>query len=136
MKRLLPSVVPVLAGGLLLAACSTTPISRVNANRALYESWPIEIREAVLDGRAERGMTPEMVRVAKGNPSRIEQRSGSKGQEEVWVYQTGSNMGGTQLSIGGGYGGMNVIGAPGSTGSGVTEVEEVVFVDGVVLISY
>ena len=38
----------------LLAGCSTSPISRIDSNRSAYESWPIEVQEAVLNGQAKK----------------------------------------------------------------------------------
>jgi len=135
MNRALIRCVPLIALTILAGACATTTMSRINANRAAFESWPVDMREAILNGQVVKGMTPDMVRVAKGNPTRIEHRDGQKGPEEVWVYQKGGALGGnTELTIGGGYGGVGV--GAGVPVSGVDEVQEVVFVDGTVLIAY
>lgn len=123
----------LLAGGLsLLAGCEspTSPnaiMDRVDANRDVYESWPIEIKDAVLSGQVLRGMTPDMVYVARGNPSeRIDRGNG----DEIWVYRIGGGGGGgggilprgTTVSVGtggsGGYPGSYPGTYPGS-GSGV-----------------
>jgi len=95
----------LLAGGLVLLAGCGSPTSpnaimdRVDANRTVYESWPIEIKDAVLSGQVQRGMTTEMVYVARGNPSeRIDRGNG----DEVWVYRIGggSSGGGSLLPRG------------------------------------
>ena len=52
--------------GLLLTGCASPQMTRIREQRALYESWPIETRQAVLNGRIERGMNPDMVRMALG----------------------------------------------------------------------
>jgi hypothetical protein len=81
---LLIVVVAVAFGG-----CASPQFSRIDADRELYESWPIEIRQAVLDGKAEVGMTPDMVKMALGKPTEIVSRSVIPGQDEIWVYRTG-----------------------------------------------
>ena len=76
----------------LLAGCSSSPqMRRIDANRGLYEQWPIEVRQAVLDGKPEVGMTPDMVEMALGKPTEIVTRSGTPttGDDEVWIYRTG-----------------------------------------------
>ena len=65
-------------------------MSRIDSNRAAYETWPIEMKEAVLNGTAVKGMTPEMVEMALGKPTRVDTRSGSNADDEVWVYSKGS----------------------------------------------
>lgn len=124
-----------------LAACSTSPISRIDSNRAVYESWPFEIQQAVLNGEVKTGMTPEQVEMSIGKPTRVDSRPGKAGQDEVWVYSKGSGLGlgsllgNTGVSVGGGVGGVSV-----GTGIGggrqrapVSDDQEVVFENGVVL---
>ena len=74
----------------LLAGCSTSPISRIDSNRSAYESWPIEVQEAVLNGQAKKGMKPEQVEMALGKPSQVVARSGKNGEDEGWVYRKGT----------------------------------------------
>lgn len=114
------------------AGCSSSQMSRIDRNRDLYETWPIEIRQAVLDGKVEPGMTPDMVRVAWGEPSEIvaQARSG----DEIWVYKRGGDDGSVMYPGGypsgypGSYPGSypsGVIGGPGigiSTGRGGTSI--------------
>lgn len=108
---------PLALAGLvaLLAGCGspTSPnaiMDRVDANRDVYESWPIEIKDAVLSGQVLRGMTTDMVYVARGNPSeRVDRGNG----DEIWVYRIGGGGGrggsilprGTTVSVGTGIGG-------------------------------
>jgi hypothetical protein len=118
---------------LLLAACTTSPLSRIDSNRALYESWPLEIQEAVLNGEVKPGMTPDMVRMSVGRPTEVVTRSVQSGDDEVWVYRKGgSPLSNTGLSIGGGVGGVSVGGSSGGGGGGYEEENEVIFRDGVV----
>jgi hypothetical protein len=109
-------------------------MNRIDANRDVYEQWPIEVRQAVLDGKVEEGMTPDMVVMAIGKPTEVQTRSGTpqSGDDEVWIYRTGgieqdnSMMYPSAQYPGGGYppgvypgstypGGVY----PGSTGGGI-----------------
>jgi hypothetical protein len=128
----------VLSAAALLSSCSTSPISRIDANRAAYESWPIEVQEAVLSQRVIVGMTPDQVRTSLGKPTEIVNRSVQAGDDEVWVYRKGgggsSLLNNTNVSLGGSIGGIGVAGSPGSLGSQSSgeEEHEVVFRNGVV----
>lgn len=115
-------LLPVALLSLLVGCASATSpdaiMDRVDANRAEYETWPLNIKEAVLDGRVIRGMTPSMVLVARGKPSEVVDRGGG---DEVWVYRKGGSGGGsggmlrgTSISIGTGTGGGYPGGYPGS----------------------
>jgi hypothetical protein len=133
------ALVLALAGG-----CSTSPMSRIDANRALYESWPMDVQSAVLEGKAIKDMTPEMVRMALGEPTRIEPRIGSTTGEETWIYEKssgGQKLGLPNISLGGGLGGLGVStggrrggrgGGGGAPAAGNREQQEVVFQNGVV----
>ena len=130
--RRLADLRPAFVLAILLAGCSTSPISRIDSNRGLYESWPLEVQQAVLDGRAEKGMTPEMVKMALGEPTEVQSRGGT---DEVWIYRKGGglDMSNANLSMGTSIGGVGVAGpaVPLSRGGGEEE-HEVVFEDGVV----
>ena len=119
---------PVLFAGLLSmgmnAGCSSSQMSRIDRNRDAYETWPVEIRQAVLDGKIEQGMTPEMVEVSWGRPTEIVAQ-GSTG-DEVWVYSTGGDPGsvmypGGAVYPGGGYprGPSITVGTGGPMGGGI-----------------
>jgi hypothetical protein len=136
MKRNTAFVVALVALG--LAGCSSSPMSRIDQNRALYESWPVEMQEAVLDARVEKGMTPDRVRMARGEPTRVDTNP-SKGADEIWVYQksSGANLPLPNVSVGGGIGGVGVSsGRRGGRGGGSRSAnnadEQVVFQNGVV----
>ncbi|MBI2814900.1 MAG: hypothetical protein HYX71_11515 [Opitutae bacterium] len=131
---------------LLAAGCaSSSPMSRIDANRALYESWPFEIQEAVLNGRVVAGMTPEMVEMVLGKPKEIMSRQGKKGEEEVWTYKKRQPMGnilsGTHISMGGNIGGVGIGGPILGSGSSipapgpepVEDAMDVVFQNGLVV---
>ena len=126
MKRGLLPRVPAL---LLLAAlgaggCASSQMGRIDRNRAIYETWPLEVKQAVLDGRVEPGMDQDMVRVAWGEPSEV---SISPAGDEIWIYAKGVDPGGAYYPgsrggmMGGGMGGTGTaIGV--STGRGGTVV--------------
>ena len=116
--------------------CSSSPMSRIDSNRALYESWPVEMQSAVLEGRVVKDMTPEMVRMAVGEPTRIEPRSGSTTNEETWIYEKGGglNLPRPNISLGGAIGGVGVTtGGGGGRSRSTPEEQDVVFQNGVVI---
>ena len=125
----------------LLTGCSTSPMSRIDANRALYESWPVDMQSAVLEGKAVKDMTPDMVRMALGEPTRVEPRVGSTTNEETWIYEKGGglNLPRPNISLSGGIGGLGVSsgrrggGGGGSrNAAGGAQEQEIVFQNGVV----
>ncbi|MSU25011.1 MAG: hypothetical protein EXS32_14485 [Opitutus sp.] len=73
---------------IFLGGCSSSQIGRIDSNRDIYESWPIETRQAVLDGKVEQGMTPDMVQMAIGKPTEKVASPGATG-EEIWIYRKG-----------------------------------------------
>ena len=97
----------LVAFGAGATGCSSSPMGRIDANRAVYESWPIDMQSAVLEGKVLKGMTPEMVKTALGKPTKVDVRSGSNGEDEIWVYEKGGGMSGLKLpgNVGLGIGG-------------------------------
>jgi hypothetical protein len=121
----------LLAGG-CASSSGPSPLARVNANRALYETWPSEIKEAVLSQRAVPGMNPDMVRVALGKPAQV--IAGSNPGEEVWIYRHGAAEGGnTNLQIGANLGGMQVGTGASNMANPGDDAGEVMFKDGIVV---
>jgi len=94
------SVLPLLAAG-IVAGCSSSQMSRIDRNRDIYETWPIDTRQAVLDGKVEPGMNQDMVRVAWGEPSEV---SVSPAGDEIWVYSKGGDPGSVYYPGGGAAG--------------------------------
>src|SRR3954469_17491219 len=90
-----------LLGASLVAGCASPQFNRIDSNRELYESWPLEVRQAVLDGRAEKGMTSDMVAMGLGKPTEIV--AGSSSAEEIWIYRTGGENFDPTMSYPGSY---------------------------------
>jgi hypothetical protein len=120
----------------LVACSSSSPVSRIDTNRVAYESWPLEVQEAVLSGIVKKGMTPDQVEMALGRPTQVISRS-ANGDDEIWIYRRGGSSGSSILNnsnvtLGVPIGGVNVITSPRNRGM-TPEEEEVVFVNGVVV---
>lgn len=97
---------------LLAASCASTD-SRVRKNQAAFDSWPAGVQQKVRAGQVDVGFTPEMVRVALGEPRRTFSRTTANGVAEGWVYADTS----PRFSLGIGIGSMH--GSSG-VGGGVT----------------
>ena len=106
----LPVTLFVVAAAALLAACST-PETRIAGHRADFDKYPAEIQQKIRTGRVDVGFTPEMVRLALGDPGRVFTRRSENGDTEVWGYQDqgphfsvgiGVGSGGGRSSVGGG----------------------------------
>lgn len=116
MKRRHPFNVLLLFAVGMAAGCSSSQMGRIDRNRDIYETWPIETRQAVLDGKVKPGMNADMVRVAWGEPSEV---TVSPAGDEIWVYSKGGDPGGVYYP-GGGTGGMGGSGiGMGGTGGGI-----------------
>ena len=72
---------------LALAACST-PASRIKRNQALFDSLPAAEQALVREGKVGIGFSPEMVRLAVGEPDQRWIRTDAKGRVEIWSYTT------------------------------------------------
>lgn len=132
-----------LSAAVWFSGCATSPMSRIDAKRSVYETWPVEMQEAILQQRAIPGMTPEMVEMAMGKPTEIQSRTGKDGSEEVWIYRQSSArlpsiLENANVSVGTSVGGVGVgtsapIGRRASRGRADNEDQEVVFRNGTVL---
>ncbi len=106
-------LVPTLFAGAalaLLAGCST-PGSRIAGHQAEFDRLPAAAQQQIRAGEVDIGFTPEMVRLALGEPDRVFTRRTEKGDIEVWGYQDhgpqfsigiGVGSGGRHSSVGGG----------------------------------
>ncbi len=108
-----------LTGLLLLAVLSgcSSPQSRIDSNRAAFDKFPAEVQEKIRAGRIDVGYTPEMVRLALGEPARKVTRKTETGDAEIWIYTDNK----PQFSFGfgvasGGYRSGSAVGVSTSTG--------------------
>lgn len=69
-----------------LAACGTTS-SRIQGKQAEFDRYPVETQQKIRAGNVGIGFTPEQVRLALGEPSRIYTQQTAGGESEVWAYQ-------------------------------------------------
>ncbi|HVS52507.1 MAG TPA: hypothetical protein VHD62_09140 [Opitutaceae bacterium] len=119
-------------------------MSRIDSNRGAYESWPVDVQEAVHAGRAIPGMTPDQVEMALGKPTQVESRSGKDGDEEIWVYKKSASrlpgiLDNTSVGVGTGIGPVSVgtsvpiTGGRRSRTPSDAEDQEIVFKNGAVV---
>jgi len=66
MKFLSYITLPIIA--LLLASCASTPQTRIEKNPELFLKLPKKDQTLVKQGKIDRGMSPEAVYLAMGNP--------------------------------------------------------------------
>lgn len=71
----------------LLAGCST-PEARIQRNPEAFARLAPEEQQLVREGKVAIGFTPEMVRLALGNPDRVYTRTDANGVSESWSYTT------------------------------------------------
>lgn len=85
MKTKIHAILIVLAS-LALAACSS-PEARIKKNPQLFASIPAAEQELIKQGRIAIGFTPDMVKLALGEPDLISRRIDRTGTAEIWRYQ-------------------------------------------------
>ena len=84
MNRLLAACV-LLPLAFLLAGCAT-PAKRIQQNQELFDSFPVAAQARIRGGQIDLGFTPDMVRIALGEPQRKLIRRAAGGETEVWLY--------------------------------------------------
>lgn len=108
----------------LLAACSSTPDSRIAKNQAAFANYPAAVQQKIRTGEVDVGFTPEMVRLALGEPTRQFSRQTKDGTAEVWVYHDNGPRFSFGVGIGGAIGRHSSAGVGLSTSSGGYDPEE------------
>ena len=76
---------PALLLLLLLAGCASTE-QRIHQNQELFDSLPVADQARIRGGEIDLGYTPDMVRIAYGDPQRQRVRRTAEGTTEVWDY--------------------------------------------------
>lgn len=76
----------LLAAALVLAAGCAGPEARIRRNRAEFERLPVEAQAVIREGKVALGFTPEMVRLAVGEPDQRWTRTDAQGRKEIWSY--------------------------------------------------
>ena len=123
----------LLAGAalVLLAACST-PDTRIADHRAEFDKFPAEVQQKIRAGQVDVGFTPEMVRLALGEPDRVFSHQSATDASELWVYRDNRPRFSFGLGIGsaGGHSATSLGVAGSSGGRGPDEKVRVEFRQG------
>ncbi len=70
---------------LLLMGCAT-PESRIHRNQEYFDTLPEAAQTRIRSGQIDLGFTPEMVRIALGEPQRRVLRRTPAVEAEIWYY--------------------------------------------------
>ena len=81
-----PRLLPALPLLLLLAGCASTPDQRIQRNQELFDTLPVAAQARIRGGQIDLGFTPDMVRIALGEPQRQLVRRTPAGETPVWLY--------------------------------------------------
>lgn len=73
---------------LMLAACATTPQSRIEKNPTAFAALPPEQQQKVKEGTVSVGFDAAAVELALGKPDRVVERETAEGATQAWVYYT------------------------------------------------
>lgn len=84
----------------LLAACAT-PQARIERNLEYFNTLGSTEQALIKEGKVAVGFTPEMVKLAVGDPDQRWARTDAAGRSEIWSYTTYDGNDGTPLF--GGY---------------------------------
>ena len=79
-----------------LAGCAT-PESRISRNPEAFAGLPAADQQLIREGKVALGFTPEMARLALGDPDRTITRTDASGTSEIWRYVTYETDGGVYL---------------------------------------
>jgi len=71
----------------MLAGC-VTPQTRIGRNPEAFAGLSLTDQQLIRDGKVAVGFTPEMVRLALGEPDRVYTRTDASGVNEAWSYTT------------------------------------------------
>ncbi len=71
---------------LAIAGGCATPQARIRRNQAVFDQFPADVQAQVRQGKIDIGYTPDMVRIALGDPGRRYERKTGDGSTEIWSY--------------------------------------------------
>jgi hypothetical protein len=100
----------LLAAVVFAAGCvSSTPQSRIDANRGAYADYPPEVRRFIREGRVDVGFTAEMAEMALGRPGRkLSRQEADNETSEIWIYYRNRPRVSVGMAVGsGGYTGTS-----------------------------
>ena len=78
----------VACAALVWAVGCATPEARIKRNPELFAQLSPNDQQLIREGKVALGFTPEMVRLALGDPDRISTRTDANGTSETWSYTT------------------------------------------------
>jgi hypothetical protein len=77
----------LMVAALVVAGCSS-PAIRIKHNPELFASIPAPEQELIKQGRIGIGFTPDMVKLALGEPDVVARRIDRTGTSEIWRYRS------------------------------------------------
>lgn len=84
--KTIPTLIACLALG-MLAGCST-PEHRISQNPEAFSKLSANDQQLIREGKVAVGFSPEMVKLALGEPDKIYTRTDVNGMSEAWSYTT------------------------------------------------
>ncbi|MDP3859264.1 MAG: hypothetical protein Q8Q73_16035 [Stagnimonas sp.] len=81
------ALLPAILATLLLAACASTPESRIEKSPDAFAQLTPEQQTKVRAGQVGIGFDAAATRLALGEPDRVLQKTTASGESEVWIYQ-------------------------------------------------
>jgi hypothetical protein len=118
-RRTLHYLVAVAFGTALAVGCASTPDSRIKENQTLFDSYPVEVKANIRQGKVEIGYDEDMARMAMGDPDEKSTETDENGETVRWGYVR--SRPGISVGVGGGsFGGGGGVGGGVGMGSGPT----------------
>jgi hypothetical protein len=101
----------------LTAGCASTPDSRIEEKRTLFDTYSEDVKSNLRLGKVAVGYDPEMVRIALGEPDETSTEISEAGETLMWGYTR--SRPGFSVGLGGGsFGGSSGVGMGVGMGSG------------------
>lgn len=88
--------VVTLGTAMAFSGCAT-PEARIKRNPEVFSGLAPSDQQLIREGKVALGFTPEMVKLALGDPDRVMSRSDASGSSEVWSYTTFESENGVYL---------------------------------------